>query len=92
MNELFALLIAWVAATTFTVYWFEYAQVPAKIRWLRFKPFGCEMCLSAWIGGIFAGFSIYIPGALPVIEVIAVMFTAGIVTPKIIKWLQKQPY
>jgi hypothetical protein len=55
---------------------------------LNRKPFNCEACLPVWLVAVFLPFAIY--KCTLIISGVALAFTAGIVTPIVIKQIHKQ--
>lgn len=80
------LLISLWASVAFTIYWIDFARIPQRIPLFNHKPFNCEMCLPVWAFAAFYTLAIY---RCDVIVFIAAAFTAGIVTPLILKWINK---
>ena len=80
------LVFTW-SAIAVTVYWLDYARIPAKIRWLDRKPFNCEACFPVWLFAVFYVSAIY--GGRDIIMLIGSGFTAGIVTPLLLKLIRK---
>lgn len=79
-------LSAW-AAIAFTIYWIDFARIPAKINALNRKPFNCEACLPIWAFAVFLVLAIYVCQYIP--ATIGAACTAGIITPIIIKKISK---
>lgn len=83
----FNFLIVFWAAVSAAIYLIEFVRWHKHIPPINRKPFNCEACLPVWLIAVFLLFAIYM-GPLPVIG-IAVMSTAGILTPLLIKLIQK---
>lgn len=83
---LLKILIAFWASIAVTLYWLEYLRGPARFKWFNRKPFNCEACLPVWLFAVFFHLAIYTCNH---VAFIACAFTAGIVTPMILKLIRR---